>query len=83
MRVHLLRLHVRRRGRLAVIYVYVVLGAAGLGGLQLVRAHFFPWKRCPTCKGTKRVQGMGGFKICTRCDKEGKVRRWGAPGEGR
>lgn len=43
-----------------------------------VRARLFPWKRCPTCKGTRRVQGMGGFRICTRCDKEGKVRRFGA-----
>ena len=61
-----------------VTVVYIVLGAAGLVGAQLVRAQLFPFKRCPRCGGTKRVKGMGGFKICTRCDKDGKVRRVGA-----
>lgn len=66
-----------------MIVVYVVLGAAFLVGAQLVRARIRPWKRCPKCSGTRRIQGLGGFSICGRCDKEGKVRRWGAPGEGR
>ena len=61
-----------------MIWVYVVLGAATLVGAQLVRAQLFPFKRCPRCKGTKRVQGMGGFRVCTRCDKDGKVPRWGS-----
>lgn len=63
--------------------VYVVLGAAGLTVAQFVRAQLYPFKRCPRCKGTRRVKGMGGFRICTRCDKDGKVRRWGAPGRER
>lgn len=55
---------------------------AGGVGAQLVRAHFFPFKNCPRCGGSKKDKGMGGFRICGRCDKDGKVRRWGAPGEG-
>lgn len=64
-----------------MIVVWIVLAVAFVGGCQLVAAYFFPFKRCPRCRGTKRVQGMGGFRMCTRCDKDGKVRRFGAPGE--
>jgi hypothetical protein len=59
----------------------IVLAAVAAVVIWQVRVHISPWKRCPSCKGTKRIQGFGGFRICTRCDKEGKVRRWGAPGE--
>lgn len=62
-----------------MVALYIVLAVAALGAGQLVRAYLFPWKRCPRCMGTKRIGGMGGFKLCTRCDKEGKVRRIGAP----
>lgn len=63
--------------------VFIALGALVIVGVQLVRAYLFPFKRCPRCGGTKRVKGMGGFKICTRCDKDGKVRRVGAGRESR
>jgi hypothetical protein len=57
-----------------------ILGVAAVAVIVgYVRVVLFPWKRCPRCRGTKRIGGMGGFKICTRCDKEGKVRRIGAP----
>ena len=52
-------------------------GGAGL--VWYVRLRLFPWRRCPRCKGTRRIQGGNGvFAICGRCDKEGKVRRFGA-----
>jgi len=60
------------------IVALVIIALVVLGGGQLIRAALFPFKRCPRCGGTKRVKGMGGFKICTRCDKDGKVRRVGA-----
>jgi len=59
----------------------IVLAVAAVVAFQLVRAHFFPWKRCPRCRGTKRIGGMGGFRICNHCDKDGKVLRLGAPRE--
>lgn len=58
----------------------LLLGAVAAVAVWFGRARLFPWRRCPRCKGTRRVQGMGGFRICTRCDKEGKVRRFGAGG---
>lgn len=58
-----------------------LLAAAAAVAVWFGRARLFPWKRCRRCSGTRRVQGMGGFRICTRCDKEGKVRRFGAPKE--
>lgn len=81
MRVHLLWLHVRRRGRLAVTYVYLVLGAAGLAGFKLVHAHYWPWKNCPRCGGKKRNYSLSAHRDCARCNATGRVRRWGAPEE--
>lgn len=55
-----------------------LLAAVAAVAVWFGRARLFPWRRCPRCNGTRRVPGMGGFRICTRCDKEGKVRRIGA-----
>ena len=57
------------------------LAAVGLIGVGvLIHAQRFPWRKCRVCKGTRKLRGgWGTFAICTNCDKEGKVRRWGAP----
>ena len=57
----------------------VLLGVLAAIGAWYVHVRLFPWRRCPTCKGTRRIQGGGTtFAMCGRCDKEGKVRRFGA-----
>jgi hypothetical protein len=65
-----------------VIVVYALLAAAFLGGGWLLSVRLFPWKTCPRCKGSRRIQGGGGIhRDCGRCGATGRVRRLGAPGE--
>lgn len=62
--------------------LWVIFALLGLGGFYLASVRLFPWKDCPRCTGTRRIQGGGGIhRDCGRCGATGRVRRLGAPGE--
>jgi len=59
--------------------LWLMLAAAVLGGGWYARLRLFPWKDCPRCGGSRRIQGGGGIhRDCKRCGATGRVRRAGA-----
>ena len=58
--------------------VLLLAGAFGLWWLIDVRWH--PWRKCPSCGGSRRNAGSRGsaWGDCGRCGKTGQVRRFGA-----
>lgn len=60
-----------------VLAIIIILAAIAAG--YWIQLRLFPWRTCPRCKGSRRIQGgRGTHRDCSRCGASGRIRRTGA-----